>query len=568
MATTHETASSNERSETGCSTVDEARDFYEAERELERQRQRDAFRAAYERFMGINPFYWASALLLLFGIYRLSVNDKAFRDEWVQLSFNFGALQLYELLAVGAAVFLARRKIWYETVFLVCIESLLALVAFILISHAVFIDRTGATALALAGVALVCGRFVSLKLRIPALNISWRLLWFGAGILAVNAIMAPWFRSILEHNNEGWKQIDRTLWILILPGMLALVNCLPRIRRESSEESLVQKSWLPYLLLLTWVAVSIVHVYSIGYVDDRKFSWSTFSVTVWVAAWTLVLKLNEVLPSALLGTTRFIQALPYAALVLPMDLLPGLSRSVPALLTAAGYGLLSRHAVHRAYTLPLAIGSLILAATPEGIRHSIFNGLTQGSVIAVGIGWPFLCSLIRQRTPRASLALGIWTAVGIVAAFFDFPQVISLAFQGGVAAFLMHSMRWTGIPATNAKSFRQFIELMWIMHAFATASSTELLRPIIGFGLMTGLVAAIHFWRTNGTEERRLLISAATVAMACPIEWAVKLIWNAPLGILSLISAFFLLILGTSNAIKRWTTARLATVSLEKEKLL
>ena len=59
-----------------------------------------------------NPFYVVSVALLLFGCYRISMEPALFNHESAHLFFNFISLQLYEMLLVGTAIFLARRRIW------------------------------------------------------------------------------------------------------------------------------------------------------------------------------------------------------------------------------------------------------------------------------------------------------------------------------------------------------------------------------------------------------------------------------------------------------------------------
>src|SRR3954466_1831067 len=71
-----------------------------------------------------NPFFIASAALLLFGINRLAVDPSFLRVEEAKLLFNFSALQVYELLLIGVAVFLAARAFLYDSTLLVVIESI------------------------------------------------------------------------------------------------------------------------------------------------------------------------------------------------------------------------------------------------------------------------------------------------------------------------------------------------------------------------------------------------------------------------------------------------------------
>src|SRR6266481_638455 len=63
----------------------------------------------YERFLACNPFYLASAALLLYGFYLISADPNFLQREISQLFFNFSALQFYEVLVVITALFLVRR---------------------------------------------------------------------------------------------------------------------------------------------------------------------------------------------------------------------------------------------------------------------------------------------------------------------------------------------------------------------------------------------------------------------------------------------------------------------------
>src|SRR3954466_14355690 len=77
-----------------------------------------------------NPFYLLSAGLLLYGCYRISTEPDVMSRDFTHLYFNFGSLQLYELLVVSTAIFLASRRIWYDSTLLVGLENLFLIVPF------------------------------------------------------------------------------------------------------------------------------------------------------------------------------------------------------------------------------------------------------------------------------------------------------------------------------------------------------------------------------------------------------------------------------------------------------
>src|SRR6266536_2098838 len=129
-----------------------------------------------KRFLACNPFYLVSAALLLYGFYRISVDPGFVGQEIARLIFSFTSLQFYEVLLVITAVFLARRRIWYDSTLLVGLENLFLLVPFILISQAALIDKRMLGAMWLAGGLLAVARCDGLKRSIAELNFPGRLL--------------------------------------------------------------------------------------------------------------------------------------------------------------------------------------------------------------------------------------------------------------------------------------------------------------------------------------------------------------------------------------------------------
>src|ERR1044072_9549849 len=116
-----------------------------------------------KRFLICNPFYLVSAALLLFGMYRISVDRNLFTEEISQLAFNLTSLEFYEVLLVATAIFLAGRRIWYDSTLLVGLENLLIFVPFILLSQVALIStRAIWIVCAVTGVVAIA-RFGGLK---------------------------------------------------------------------------------------------------------------------------------------------------------------------------------------------------------------------------------------------------------------------------------------------------------------------------------------------------------------------------------------------------------------------
>src|SRR5690349_15436130 len=76
------------------------------------------------RLLACTPFYLVSAALLLYGFYLVSIDPRFLNQETKHLVFNFTSLQIYELVLVLTAIFLAARRIWYDSTLLVILENL------------------------------------------------------------------------------------------------------------------------------------------------------------------------------------------------------------------------------------------------------------------------------------------------------------------------------------------------------------------------------------------------------------------------------------------------------------
>ena len=178
------------------------------------------------KLFACNPFYLVSAALLLYGCYRVSIDAPLFNLETARLLFNFTAVQVYEVLLVFTAIFLARRCLWYDSTLLVGLENLLVFVPFIFISLAALIDSGMALAMCLVGAAVVLLRFGSLKKFFANLNLPGRVLEIGAALLAFNVALPLIYRHFGEtkvgiHIESGSAYVmNEFTWLLFLPDSI------------------------------------------------------------------------------------------------------------------------------------------------------------------------------------------------------------------------------------------------------------------------------------------------------------------------------------------------------------
>lgn len=217
-----------------------------------------------KRLFVCNPFYLASAALLLYGVHRVSSDPSFLATEIGQLTFNFASLQLYELLLAGTATVLVARRIWYDATLLVVLENLLWVVPFILVSQAALIEQRVTWMLCLLAAGLVIGRAVWLRQRAGQLMPSWRAMACGTAVLAMNTALPIVYRYFQETKKgigletEPAYVVNEAVWFWVFPALVIVANFLPR--PESDKRATEVRRWFPMALFLFWLAGTGVHL--------------------------------------------------------------------------------------------------------------------------------------------------------------------------------------------------------------------------------------------------------------------------------------------------------------------
>src|SRR5688572_14510307 len=243
------------------------------------------------RLLVCTPFFLCSAALLLFGINRLSNDPNFLSSETQNLLFNFSAPQFYEMLGIGTALILARRKIWYDSALLVVLENGLLLLPFMLISQAALIGNGLAWALTIAGGLAAIGRFAAIKRWYPEFNLPRRAMMLGVVLLAINVALPRIFRAVIVVDYYNWEVPNLIAWYFALPVLVAGANLLPRPARYGGINP--ERHWLPLFLYTLWIAGTGVHIWSVGHIAERPFQLPLIAPAVWVGAWTFWNRLSD-----------------------------------------------------------------------------------------------------------------------------------------------------------------------------------------------------------------------------------------------------------------------------------
>jgi hypothetical protein len=521
-----------------------------------------------KRFLVCNPFYLASAALLLFGLYRVSVDPgfltkQADQFEIAQLRFNFGSLQFYEVLLIVTAIFLARRKIWYDSLLLVSLENLLLFVPFILISQAGLIEKRLVWVLCAAGGLLLLGRFGSLKKYFPELNLPNRLAALGAIVVAVNMALPAIYR-ILGESQAGKKAtfgpaytMNEYAWLLILPAVFALVNFLPPAREAGS--LLPQRRWLPAGLFSLWLAGTVVHLYCLGYVYDFDLRRELVAPALWVLAWTLCRRMTvnlEIRPSV------SINALIIPPLIIALGSAQNGNNVYLALtaLNAVIYGVCFFRRRDDAALRHLAFASIVMlvGGLPEEWMHRILPQFERVHCVAAGTAVYLLLCAMFSRNPKVALLSSIMVGCAVMVLFGDKPGAIHWALQCTLTFLLLHSLQWEDSDHPGSVVLRAGGAVLWVVYSFVWMrfDGQWWMPGIFGLIVLGGCLIARYF--RGRWDQLAMPVAALLVLASGPGDFLFERLRAMPAGLLAVIGSFLLFGVGTALALTkhRWHQAR------------
>jgi hypothetical protein len=515
------------------------------------------------RFMDCNPFYLLSALLLVYGLYRIAIEPHLFETELKQLLFSFGSIELYEITLIGAALFLARHKIWYDSTLLVSLENLFLMIPFMLISQAVFLGTAAAWIFVASAFSLVLFRQILTWRGFASLQLPGPLYAVALLFLAANSGIPLIFRHVVERNNETWTWFTPYCWDIALPMLAVLANALPR---QMNGVEAHRKSWFQFMVYAFWLAGTAAHLFSLGYVDDQKFRLSNISVLIWVSAWTVCNRLEDFIPSAAVAHRKWFLALPFVFAWMPF--LDG--REKPffflMLLNALIYGIVAFRDRENVLAVRFALASLglALAALPQQYGITLSAGFSRDKAIAAVLAATLIVQSVRSRSPRWGIVGAI--TVGLAMGFFLRDKTaLGLHWIAQVSSvfYLIHSLHWRGnIEERGARFSICAAGTIWLYDTFALYdldSSQARIVPLLGASLVFGFFLLQRF--LQGLGSILVAICSCLVVATPPTLWVERLVTRASPAVLSLLASFLLLGFGTCYALRKKNAARVATGS-------
>lgn len=514
-----------------------------------------------KRLLVCNPFYLVSAALLLFGMYRLSVDRNLFAEEISQLAFNLSSLEFYEILLVGTAIYLAARRIWYDSTLLVALENLLIFVPFILLSQVALISTRAVWIVCLVTALLAVIRIASLKRCFAQLNLPKAALVLGLILLLVNIGLLATYRIVGE-TKMGWKPdsgrdfvINQLTWLVILPAALALANFLPHARETGSLEP--QRRWLPVGFFSLWIAATGVHLYCLNYVYNFAFGIHMLVPAFWMLAWTAFRRVPDVFA---LENQKVKFALAVAPLLVTFL---AASQSGSKIFFALGllnsfiFGLMCLRERNHPFAWHLLFASVVLliCGLPAEWIRVVTPALERGHYVAAGIGVYLLFYILMSRDPKVGMLGSILVATLVAVLFSKHGVELHWAAQSGFVFLLLHSLGWADLEHPGANVVRGIAAMLWVAETILWVRfGAAMWMPCVPGGIVLASYLVTQLLR--GRWDSLIILPAASISavLSGPGNFLFEMLRSAPGGLLAIIGSFLLFALGTAIALTkhRW----------------
>jgi hypothetical protein len=520
------------------------------------------------------PFsYWVKKLLVCNGFY-LVANDANFPGkEFAQLRFNFGSLQFYEVLLIATALLLARRRIFYDSNLLIFLENLLILVPFILLSQAALLDLGTFWLVCLITGAMAMVRFGILKRFHKELNLPGRLLAIGFVLLVINVALPLIFRHLQEYK-MGIKPTDgapyemnRFSWLLILPAIIALANCLPRPAQTGDQLS--QRRWLPAGLFTLWLAGSAVHLHCLSFVYSYDWEEPFLIPGLWVMAWTIYNRHGDFL--RVRGLSRALLMAPFVVTLLPgarighvlFPIVTGLN-----ILLYAFIRLKDRTNKMAFHLMLLSMAGLALGFVKQ-FEAQLPPGLTAEKCVLAFIIAYLCCWIIASRNLKLGIAGAMLVGISTAAICGEYLDTSPFAIQSALLFLLLHSLLWNDEAHPGARGGRIFACTVWMLHSLVLVSINS---PHAGVILSTGAAMILALCTilklVQGAWPPVVLpVFAGIVLLMHPASLAVIKAQTTPTGLWVVAGSFVLFGIGTALALtkSKWNSQVIAVAPVTTE---
>lgn len=229
-----------------------------------------------------NPWFLASTLFLLLGIYLVYVDPKLVGKDETQMYISFSSLQLYEVLCLGVVFLFRKIKLFYDSVFLIVIISMLLFVPFITFNQALQYDNSTLEFLGYLALGMATIKLLVLKIGFKKLNLPWMFLAAGFLMLIMNFALPFAMKGLNLEEDTAGKEFIYDVFSIAIPiigflGYVAMYNI-------KGGKEVYQSKWLPITLFQCFFSVTLINLMSVMYVYDIQYNSLFYAVTLLVSA--------------------------------------------------------------------------------------------------------------------------------------------------------------------------------------------------------------------------------------------------------------------------------------------
>ncbi len=521
-----------------------------------------------------NPLYLVSAAMMLYGLHQVATDSSLLQQELSKLWFKVSSIEIYELMIVGVAIVLARRRVWYDSNLLITLENLFMFVPFLLISQATLFDNgieAGPTRFVIDDINMwmvcltVCVlatiRFAALR-KISMLRMPTSLILFGMALIIANTAAPLWFRYVISGNDsDAWARLSPVIWVAGLPLLVVIVNFLPGLQGPA-DRLLSRRNW-PRVLPLVWITATAVHLRVIDYLDDIPFEIQAAAPLAWAMLWTAFFRPEDFTPVPLEALKRRLVVAPFLASFLAASLEPAMFMS---LMTGNViiYALLSRQGRHSSIVKQMAVASffMVAAAMPDRLGLLLVPDFSREKVVILAL-MSLLTYLFSLRRDAFGTLFSAGLFGGIISYHFDYLDAPGpYAMQAAILFGIIHSMYWTS-GLQHDRALRVAFNLALPVHAFFWGRFMDIGHADINVsantalaGLLTLACCSLYFRLAQAWPQRIYLITGVATLVVVPVNGAITLLKVAPSGHLTVLGSFIVFAAATFIALKkeRWTS--------------
>ena len=483
-----------------------------------------------------NPYFLASLILLLSGIAYIGV-DNAIQFTEHKMLYSFFSIQTYELLAVFTSVYLFRKGVLYDSVFLIFIGALLLFLPFIQLQQAV-LENSYVASILITGFTLAFCKWYCIKRYFKELNFPPGLIICGALLLLINCLLPFVLKMALE--KEALMQILPEFVLWYIPMVVFLYYFLSKSFKGG--ELVHKKRYVPFAVFSLWLLMTALNFVAIEYLYEPEMAYAFYLIPVYT-----YLYLAERYASKCEGTRAMLSGV-FCALCIAIPYF-GLREVSPVhfyIFLILNFSLIYRR--YRESKDEEYIKLLLLlpaSAVIDVVQNSYSLELGPISYLLAVIMCITVFTALIRRNPYNTVLAGFAQLIMLIILY---KTVVPVHFFKSLACFLFLSLLWEEDDIKEFKGAIYFVASLWVMSAGAVNNtgyhSSLIVLPPLFLGMIWLRIKVYNLY-----TPKYLWVFALCSSGIGLITDGVKAALKLPKSILLVFSSFLVFGAGVLSAV-------------------